>query len=121
MLLPGPSLRTPTRRPLGGVGGLHRAFGHHEDGTSTHGYAATREGAMTAFAKGWRREMDLERRRVRLAGWILGRHVRSGQDSLPSETQSYFQTGRRRGLMVPIPSLLFANFQSPRVRLSVVH
>ena len=32
------------------------AFGHHEDRTPTHGYAATREGAMTAFAKSWRRE-----------------------------------------------------------------
>src|SRR2546422_9677139 len=27
------------------------AFGHHEDRTPTHGYAATREGAMAAFAK----------------------------------------------------------------------
>ena len=32
------------------------AFGHHEDGTPTHGYAATREAAMTAFAKSWRRQ-----------------------------------------------------------------
>jgi hypothetical protein len=32
------------------------AFGHHEDRTPTHGYAATREAAMTAFAKTWRRE-----------------------------------------------------------------
>jgi len=32
------------------------AFGHHEDRTPTHGYAATREDAMTAFAKSWRRE-----------------------------------------------------------------
>jgi hypothetical protein len=31
-------------------------FGHHEDRTPTHGYAATREAAMTAFAKSWRRE-----------------------------------------------------------------
>ena len=29
------------------------AFGHHEDRTQTHGYAATREAAMSAFAKGW--------------------------------------------------------------------
>src|SRR5262252_8015815 len=28
------------------------AFGHHEDHTPTHGYAATREAAMAAFAKG---------------------------------------------------------------------
>jgi hypothetical protein len=27
------------------------AFGHHEDRTPTHGYAATREAAMTVFAK----------------------------------------------------------------------
>ena len=31
-------------------------FGHHEDRTPTHGYAATREAAMAAFAKRWRRE-----------------------------------------------------------------
>jgi hypothetical protein len=28
----------------------------HEDRTPTHGYAATREDAMTAFAESWRRE-----------------------------------------------------------------
>jgi hypothetical protein len=32
------------------------AFGHHEDRTPTHGYAATREAAVAAFAKSWRRE-----------------------------------------------------------------
>jgi len=32
------------------------ALGHHEDRTPTHGYAATREDAMAAFAKSWRRE-----------------------------------------------------------------
>ena len=31
-------------------------FGHHEDRTPTHGYAATRGAAMAAFAKSWRRE-----------------------------------------------------------------
>jgi hypothetical protein len=31
-------------------------FGHYEDRTPTHGYAATREAAMSAFAKSWRRE-----------------------------------------------------------------
>ena len=31
-------------------------FGHHEDRTPTHGYCATREAAMTGFAKSWRRE-----------------------------------------------------------------
>jgi hypothetical protein len=32
------------------------AFGHHEERTPTHGYEATREAAMAAFAKPWRRE-----------------------------------------------------------------
>jgi hypothetical protein len=32
------------------------AFGQHEDRTPTHGYAPTREAAMGAFAKSWRRE-----------------------------------------------------------------
>jgi hypothetical protein len=31
-------------------------YGHHEDRTPTHGYEATREAAMAAFAKSWRRE-----------------------------------------------------------------
>jgi hypothetical protein len=31
-------------------------FEHHDDHTPTHGYAATREAAMAAFAKCWRRE-----------------------------------------------------------------
>jgi hypothetical protein len=32
------------------------AFGHHEDRTPTHGYEATRDAAMAAFAKSWRGE-----------------------------------------------------------------
>jgi hypothetical protein len=32
------------------------AFGHHEDRTPTHGNAETREAAMAAFAKSWRRD-----------------------------------------------------------------
>jgi hypothetical protein len=32
------------------------AFGHHEGRTPTHGYEATREAAMAAFAKSWHRE-----------------------------------------------------------------
>jgi hypothetical protein len=32
------------------------AFGQHEDRIPTHGYVATREAAMAAFAKSWRRE-----------------------------------------------------------------
>jgi hypothetical protein len=31
-------------------------FWHHEGRSPTHGYAATREAAMAAFAKSWRRE-----------------------------------------------------------------
>src|SRR5436305_1321028 len=31
------------------------AFGHHEDRTPTHGYEPTRDAAMAAFAKSWRR------------------------------------------------------------------
>jgi hypothetical protein len=31
-------------------------FGHHKDRTPTHGYAETREAAMAAFAKSWRRQ-----------------------------------------------------------------
>jgi hypothetical protein len=31
-------------------------FGHHGDRSSTHSYAETREAAMAAFAKSWRRE-----------------------------------------------------------------
>jgi len=29
---------------------------YHKDRTATHGYAATREAAMAAFAKSWRPE-----------------------------------------------------------------
>jgi len=32
------------------------SYGHPEDRTPTHGYEATREAAMAAFAKSWRRE-----------------------------------------------------------------
>jgi hypothetical protein len=38
------------------------AFGQHEDRTPTHGYAATREAAMAAFARSWRREPQGARR-----------------------------------------------------------
>jgi hypothetical protein len=31
-------------------------FWHHEDRTPTHGYEPTREVALTALAKSWRRE-----------------------------------------------------------------
>jgi hypothetical protein len=32
------------------------AFGHHEDRRPTHCYKPTREAAMAAFGKRWRRE-----------------------------------------------------------------
>jgi hypothetical protein len=32
------------------------AYGYHKHRTPTHGYAATREAAMQAFAKSWHRE-----------------------------------------------------------------
>jgi hypothetical protein len=38
------------------VGMSWMSFGHHEDRTPTHGYEPTREEAMAAFAKSWRRE-----------------------------------------------------------------
>jgi hypothetical protein len=31
-------------------------YGHHEDRSPTHGYEPTREAAMQAFARSWRRE-----------------------------------------------------------------
>jgi hypothetical protein len=36
-----------------------RLLGYYEDRTPTYGYEATREAAMAAFAKTWRREPDL--------------------------------------------------------------
>jgi hypothetical protein len=35
---------------------LWTLFAKHEDRTPTHGYEPTREAAMAAFAKSWRRE-----------------------------------------------------------------
>jgi hypothetical protein len=32
------------------------AYGHHEDRSPIYGYEATRDAAMAAFAKSWRRE-----------------------------------------------------------------
>jgi hypothetical protein len=32
------------------------AYGFHEDRNPTHGYEATREAAMAAFARSWRRQ-----------------------------------------------------------------
>jgi hypothetical protein len=41
--------------PIGSPWMWTQAFGHHEDRTPTHGYAETREAAMVASAKSWRR------------------------------------------------------------------
>ena len=42
--------------PIGASWMWTLAFGHHEDRTPTRGYAESREAAMAAFAKSWRRE-----------------------------------------------------------------
>jgi hypothetical protein len=42
--------------PVGSPWTWTLAFGQHEDRTPSHGYEATREAAMAAFAKSWRRE-----------------------------------------------------------------
>jgi hypothetical protein len=43
------------------------AFGYHEDRTPTHDYEATREAAMAAFAKTWRREWVMEKLTTKLS------------------------------------------------------
>jgi hypothetical protein len=42
--------------PVGSAWMWTLIFEHHQGHTPTHGYAATREAAMAAFAKSWRRE-----------------------------------------------------------------
>jgi hypothetical protein len=42
--------------PVGATWMWTLAFWHHEDRTTTHGYKATREAAMAAFTKCWRRQ-----------------------------------------------------------------
>jgi hypothetical protein len=39
------------------------AYGYHRDRTPTYGYESTREAAMAAFAKSWRRERPVACRR----------------------------------------------------------
>jgi hypothetical protein len=52
----GNSRFTPrARRPVIGAT-MTLAYGYHEGRTPTHGYEPTREAAMAAFAKSWRRE-----------------------------------------------------------------
>jgi hypothetical protein len=45
------------------------ALGHHEDRTQKHGFEPTREAAMTAFAKSWRRQ---ERKAPACRGFVTG-------------------------------------------------
>jgi hypothetical protein len=49
------SIRKAAAAPAGQPWLWTLAFGQHEDRTPTHGYEPTREAAMTAFAKSWRR------------------------------------------------------------------
>jgi hypothetical protein len=42
--------------PIGSPWMWTLAFGYHRDRAPNHGYTATREAAMAAFAKSWRRE-----------------------------------------------------------------
>jgi hypothetical protein len=51
----GPNFSRRTHRPSRVVD-VDAGLGHHKDRTQTHGYAATGEAAMAAFAKSWRRE-----------------------------------------------------------------
>jgi hypothetical protein len=54
------------------------AFGHHDDRTPTHGYEATREAAMAAFAKSWRRG-DLRASHLNLSATIGGTRCHLGR------------------------------------------
>jgi hypothetical protein len=45
-----------TASPVGAPWMWTLIFGQREDRTPTHGYAATREASIAAFAKNWRRE-----------------------------------------------------------------
>ena len=50
------SIRKAAAAPAGQPWLWTLAFGQHEDRTPMHGYEPTREAAMAAFAKSWRRE-----------------------------------------------------------------
>jgi hypothetical protein len=45
-----------TTSPVGTPWMWTLAYGDHEDRTPTHGYEATRQAAMQAFARSWNRE-----------------------------------------------------------------
>ena len=50
-------------------------YGHHEDRSPTQGYQPTREAAMAAFAKSWRRKYRLGLKNARIGSDIQS-HVR---------------------------------------------
>jgi hypothetical protein len=45
-----------TKSPIGTLWMWALTYGHYEDRSPTHGYEATREAAMQAFARSWDRE-----------------------------------------------------------------
>jgi hypothetical protein len=57
------------------------AYGYHEDRTPTHGYEATREAAMAAFAKSWAARIAacIGEPGGERAGTLLGRHAVTGK------------------------------------------
>ncbi len=59
------------------------AFGHHDDRTPTHGYEPTREAAIAAFRKSWRRECCKIRNPYNNRNEIVGTTKRS-IDATPS-------------------------------------
>ena len=63
------------------------AFGHHEDRTPTHGYEPTREAAMAAFARSWRRE---DRRECVL----INAQIRGPLSGANRKTFAHFETYR---------------------------
>ena len=71
------------------------AFGHHEDRTPTHGYAATREAAMAAFAKScgvrsgphWGRRARGRRRQHRARLEEKNKTATAGAPSLPPRSR----------------------------------
>ena len=71
------------------------AFGHHEDRTPTHGYAATRDSAMAAFAKSWRRESSFSPCCLNLPSTGRAHHARSGAASTRRGTHHAIGTARR--------------------------
>jgi hypothetical protein len=68
------------------------SVGHHEDRMPRHGYTATREAAMAAFAKSWRRELFFRIRCLNLPSTVglhrakLGRRIDAQADAPASLT-----------------------------------